>query len=255
MTRSLQIGALGLLLLGITSAPASASSFVLASSTLDWAGLTFSTTGSLVIDGIVPVDSFLIPSTDDYLGHEFAGVTAAGGQSLTSIATFGSLGTAISSATTDLSAQAESLVFSMAVPGDYQARTRAESLFWIYGSGVGQLTLTVPYSISLMMGYPDVGATTSGELYAAFGTLDEAAFDGDAISQFYLQSALDVARSGVLSFSFDIDHPADGQLKELLAVTDATSRITVPEPSTLLLMAIGCAGILRARYRPMASRR
>jgi hypothetical protein len=141
-----------------------------------------------------------------------------------------------------------------------QSGSFTDSDFWLYGSGVGTLTVSVPYSLQINLSetaprlpeqgpYDATAATAVARLVMGPGVL-EGGYQAETLSWSESDPALNgvLTRSGVLSVTKGFNNPYWGPLTSVFVdvPTSATERV-VPEPSSFLLLVLGLV-VLTVRW-------
>ena len=115
--------------------------------------------------------------------------------------------------------------------------------FWLYGAGVGSLTVTIPYTLSAacnIAGGPDPNQMTTADAsvslftnFSPYTTSSVSCEGGPAIKQ------------GDLTATYDfVSPPTWGPLLSIEASLETSANATVPEPGTVLLLISGLLGLI-----------
>lgn len=223
----------------------------------DWSGLSYTIGGGLLIDHIDPAGS----------QAESAANTLQGGTSIdakqsvfdpqgwgkTSAASLyaTNLGSAASHATTDFghftgsSQAATSSHLSNRNTALSDASTGID--FFLYGSGVGDLTVTIPYTMSVACQTDNpINQFGNGDIVAAMASVGIAIGPGTGPGTSATLSCQDATgfKSGTLSVSMTFTNPTFGPLVDIeaFARTSVTAS-TVPEPTFLSACVMGLLGL------------
>jgi hypothetical protein len=259
------VGMITLALLLLWPSAAAADGIAQSLATLDWSNLTFTSNGTLTFT-IVQID-FLAESgastslggfvgeSKDSLSTPQWGITTAISQYLTGT------GNSITQAQTDFGLlQASSQATAVSPEWSYNSGdsgTLTSRDFWLYGTGVGSITVTAPYFLSASCGitgpqsvshYNTTEANASAGLLLGPGNQEA---DRDSVSCSGDSNAL---KSGVLSVSMNFNNPTFGPLVDIEVFDNTSATATsVPEPSSLLLLGIGLIGVGSSLKRKILS--
>ena len=237
--------------------PVYADSFAFTQVTLDWTGLSFSLTGSLTITEI------------DRPGIGFGSGSGAVADSLTAssvsnVMPFITSAIVASPASRDGHANAQastnngvmsmqSAVASLEYATSHRGFANASSgdLFWFYGSGVGSIVVSTPYTMSVSCGVDDPGNETALGLASVRLSMGPGVFGGgqafDSLS--CGQQGIGM-KSGTLTVERFLDNPTWGPLISIDAFAQTQSIVTVPEPASLVMVGVGLALVfLKIRSR------
>ena len=200
--------------------------------TLDWSGFAYTTTGSLAITRIDRPDGYPQASTSTNTTDS----TPLGTATATASSVNG-LMTASSTATTLGDGGAANVAVSYAT---------AQDTFWLYGTGQGVLTVTVPYHMVLTA----VGDNPARDLFDAdasvsFSTGPGFIQGGWITDTLALHSAGSITRDGVLiAQSGYLDQPTWGPLTSLGGSASTTAVAQVSEPGDWLLAGVAALVLL-----------
>jgi hypothetical protein len=197
------------------ASPLWASSIAMSSATLDWADWAFTVSGTIVVSDVV------YPMAPMMWTTATPGATASIVDGLLST-----------------SARAQALETSNQ---QAQASTMTMSDFWLYGSGVGTVTVSVPYALqaTCTSQYFNESAGSSAGVWLE---------DGPGVRANGFQSASlgcgeGASLSGMLTVSRDVD-TAYGPLVDFMAGTHATAFATVSDGgSSFVLLATALLGL------------
>jgi PEP-CTERM motif len=237
---------------------AQADSTAAAAATLDWSGLTFTVSGSLVATEV------LLPGT---LSCSFASEAGASGLASTPVGGESggckeSLNTSASSAYSALSgnAAAQAATVNGFLTSSSQAATTSSVwnrnfgqssaftgfAFGFSGSGVGSLIVTIPYTLSVACSVPpdpNQTATANGSVSLMIGPGVE---PGTPSSSNSVSCKTNPGiTTGFLTVSEDFDNPHGERLVSVDAIAQTSAGASVPEPGTLGLVTIGFVLIWR----------
>lgn len=238
-----------------------ANSFALSEASLDWSNFTVTTTGSLVL---TRVDTAGHTAFSQALSTPFGHIPSGGpftteihdnddhGSTQTSVAFSHAFEAGIASTNNGvLHAMSQAGATLESANMHHVASVAGTSMnAWYYGSGIGELAVSVPYHLSLTLqetqsrSVPGLDDLTSGAAGAFLfigpprgGTSQSASLAWPSTNQ-PLNSTL--TEDGILRASVTFTNPTWGPLVGFLAYskTDAIAA-TVPEPSTWLLLVVG----------------
>ncbi len=210
----------------LTPMAASATPIALASATLDWSHWSVIVSDGLEITNVIPAGIPAIntaTATPSYTSD--AGMAQASASAID-----GLLETSAKAAATDTSNNLA------------QASTMTMIDFWFYGSGYGQLTVSIPYTVETTC---SPGAFNESSSATAGVWLE----DGPGVRPNGYQSATfdceyGSAYSGMLTVSRDMNNPTWGPLVDFAAGTNVMATANVPDSgSTLGLLALGICGL------------
>ena len=232
--------------------PARADSIATAAATLNWSGLTFAVSGSLVATEVLLTGS---------LACGFA--STAGASGLASAPVGGesggcedSLNTSASSAYSTLAGNAASqtaIVNGLLTSSSQAATTSsvwsrnsgqssafAGYAFGFSGSGVGSLIVRVPYTLSVACSVPPdpnqmATANASVSLMIGPGVEPGTPSSSNAVS---CQNNPGIT-TGFLTVSEDFDNPTGDRLVSVDSIAQTSAGASVPEPGTLGLVGVG----------------
>ena len=254
--RHFYIGSFALILLLAWPSNSFADGIAASNATLDWTGFTFTVTSGLTVS-VVDAGDFAFSFASTTLGEPSSAQgsnTSAFSQYSTSTANGvaqaatanGFVATSSEASTTSLQPSinfAESSVF-------------IERSFFLYGSGVGTLTVSIPFTLSVAcnssqpLGSPAVDLTTAADasVFLEIGPGNLGLPASDTIS---CQNNPGLT-NGVLTVSENFTNPTFGPLVSIVAGASTDAEAKVPEPSGLLLLSIGLTGLagtlLRKRF-------
>jgi hypothetical protein len=232
---------------------ARADSAATATATLDWSGLTFTLSGSLV--GTAVQAGFGACSFTSTAGANGLTSTPAGGDSggckaqtwentLASSAYSTAAGNAATQAATVngfLTSSSQAATTSPVWSRNFgQSAALTDFDFWFYGSGVGSLIVTVPYTLSAACSVPPdpnqiATANASVSLLIGPGVEPGTPSSSNSVS---CQNNPGIT-TGFLTVSRDFDNPYWGPLVSIDASAETSAGASVPEPGTLGLAGIG----------------
>ena len=228
--------------------PVYADSFAFSQLTLDWTGLSFSLTGSLTVTEI------------DRPGGSFGSSSAARADSLIEtsmsiVMPFITSAFVASPASSDghanaqaftnnglMSAQSDASSLGYATSHRAVASTFSSDLFWFYGSGVGSIVVSTPYTMSVSCGVDDPGNETAlGLASVRLSMAPGASEQGQAFDSLSCGQQGIGMKSGTLTVERFLDNPTWGPLTGISALTITQSITTVPEPASVVMVGVGLA--------------
>jgi hypothetical protein len=240
----------------------SAGSIVLTQASLDWSGFSFTVDGGLVIDSIESPQGY--PSSGSFAQTQLTGSRSA--QGLISAATSSSTndgGAALAHSSTSnglLQSASESSTFGDNPSGHIRADGDASAFtnFFLYGHGSGYLTVSVPYTLEILVNADElpagnfrddfVSSAASASLILGPGTgpADEQWFDSTSVAWLPTDHVTDrtLTKTGTLTVSRSLVNPTFGPLIFIGAVVRTEAVAAVPEPGELLLFASGLATLI-----------
>jgi hypothetical protein len=254
--RHFYIGSFALILLLAWPSNSFADGIAISNATLDWPGFTFTVSSGLTVS-VVDEGDFAFNFASTTLG----GPSSAEGSNASAFSQYststangvaqaatanGFVATSSQASTTSLQPNinfAESSVF-------------IERNFFLYGSGVGTLTVSIPFALSVACnssqppGSPaeDLTTTADASVFLEMGPGNLGLPASDTIS---CQNHPGVT-NGVLTVSENFSNPTFGPLVSIDARASTDAEAKVPEPSGLLLLSIGLTGLagtlLRKRF-------
>jgi hypothetical protein len=260
--RHFYIGSFALILLLAWPCNSLADGIAISNATLDWTGFTFTVTSGLTVS-VVGASDFDLSFASTTLGGSSQEIKdGSSPQSSTSAFSQYSTGTANGVAqaatangflTTSSQASTTSLQPSINF-AESNAFTSHD--FFLYGTGTGTLTVSIPFTLSVAcnssqpLGSPAVDLTTAADasVFLEIGPGNVGLPVSDTIS---CQNNPGVT-NGVLTVSENFTNPTFGPLVSIDASASTDAEAKVPEPSGLLLLAIGLTGLagtlLRKRF-------
>jgi hypothetical protein len=233
---------------------ASADSIARSEARLDWTGLTFAISSGLTVTRIDQADfaagswvSTTLGGTtqDEKISHSFQDWSNTSASSAYSTSSgFGGAQASTSNGLLMVRSEAGTTALESSEQAG-QSSAHTDSIFWLYGTGVGTLTVTVPYTLSVECNLSDAiredtAALASVSLMAGPGV---GWHTTDALS--CSDSAHPGIKNGMLMLSKDFSDPTWGPLTGIWASANTSAMASVPEPSTLLLLVMaGITGVV-----------
>ena len=266
--RHVWIGLLTLVLLLVCPSNSLADGIATSSATLDWSGLNFTVSSGLTISliqvagpvisssgasttlGELSAQTSYSPSPEDCCNTSaFSQYSTSGANVVTQAATVNGFLTSSSQAFT--TSVGSGINFA-------QSSASIEYNFWLYGSGVGTITVNLPYTLSVAcnishpQGVPPGDEVTGADAFVLLvigpGVIPPTPYESETAS---CQNNPGIT-NGVFTLSESFSNPTFGPLVSIdaFASTDATAY--VPEPSSLLSLCIGLTALagtlLRKRF-------
>jgi hypothetical protein len=214
--------------------PLWATPIAFSSASLDWPHWTFTVSGPLVISQIDYPDG--APPAINVATATLPLLTDTAMSTATASAVDGMLST---------SAKATVLETETALA---HASTLTMENFWLYGSGSGTVTVSVPYAVQ--------ATCSSGFNEAAEASAGVFLEDGPGVRpngyQAVHASCGDGPLAGILSVSLPFDQPTWGPLVDFMAGTTVMARATIPDSGSsvvLLVTALLGLGLCRQRVK------
>jgi hypothetical protein len=221
---------------------------------LNWSGLTFTSDGSLtftVVQAGFTAGSGASTSLGGFAGEDKYsfqtpqwGVTSASSQYLTAT------GSSVTQSQTNFGLlRASSQTAAVSRESSFntgESRANSSSDFWLYGTGVGSITVTAPYTLSALCsitGPQDASRYNTAEADASVVLLLGDPVGGSTSDSISCNGNSEATKNGVLSLSLGFNNPYWGPLVDITAFAETSATASsVPEPSSLLLLAIGVIG-------------
>jgi PEP-CTERM motif len=229
-----------------------ADGIALSGATLNWTGMTFTVTGLTTISvdpAILIADSHASTTlgalsenetfSDSSVPRDLGNTSASSQHSTGTGSAVAQAATAFGLLTSNSQASA-----TLQQPSTNFAQSSAVTTrdFWFYGSGVGSLTVSVPYTLSAAcnISQPQVGDQMTAADASVFLEVGPGAgwYASDTIS---CQNNPGI-KNGVLTLSMGLTNPTWGPLVDIEAGVATSAAAKVPEPSSLLLLGIGAIG-------------
>jgi len=231
---------LATIFLVLNAAPAHALNSASAFATLNWAGFTFTTTGSVNVMNITVIDQH---------GDSFT--------SMTPTTAFGTASASASSVNGFVTAAAAATTLGFG--GDVnvgRAIGIAQDFLVLFGTGTGTVVVSVPYHIGVNIDEPDP-SFDKAFASATIGISD--LLSVPTLTTLVLDATGSVTRDGVLTVATPYPAPIGAPFTFGFRIfADVTATSAVPEVPTMLLVAFGLVLamlVLRARRRgPLVSR-
>jgi hypothetical protein len=212
-----------------TVGSAEALSTATATATLDWTGFTWTTDGTLTVTRI----DFSDPGS---------GFTRTRQTPSTAIGTSSALATEVNGFLTSHT-EAATLSETPWQANRAEAIAEGSSIFWLYGSGVGGLTVSIPYHLALAIDAENALDLTAGEAWVWLATGPGVTNGGWTEQRLTLDATGAVSQDGVLTLTRSFVNPTWGPLVGIRAHAETSAEATVPEPSSLALLALGVVAL------------
>jgi PEP-CTERM motif len=248
---------LSALVWGPVASVAYADSFVIAEATLDWTGFSIRVSDGLSIDSVVV--SHLVSRTSAETRHGVTEIDMGAVDSSAGSHYSNALGEATANSGVEngaLSSRSEAASFGGPAVSSASADAFASTAFWLYGSGVGVLTVEVPYEllVEATVNLPveaTVNRSLSTDIISATASvslqLGSGWFTSDSIS--WDSSRPSVIRTGTLVLSKEFVEPVWGPLVFIGAGASTKAVTAVPEPSALAFLTFGAFSVVCLRRK------
>ena len=257
---------------GFQGSLALADGIAVSQATLDWSGLTYTITGSLVVTPTVPFSfASSYASTTGTTGtplvtvggtsadlrysssfpQTWANTSAFSGYSTTS----GNAFTQAATANGFLASSSQAATTSLEWSNNFaQSSARTFTVFPLYGTGVGSLTVTVPYTLSAACNISSGPIDNQSTVADASVSLEMGPGIGPNASRSVSCQDIPGITEGDLTLSMNFDNPTFGPLVDIDASAETDAYAHVPEPPTMLLLACGLFGWFVIDRRRLSSK-
>ena len=263
--RHFYIGSFALILLLAWPSNSFADGIAISNASLDWTGFTFTVTSGLTVSVVGAADFDLSFASTTLGGSSQEIKDGSSPQSNTSAFSQYSASTAngvAQAATANGFVATSSLASTTSLQPSInfaESSVFIERDFFLYGSGVGTLTVSIPFTLSVACSSQPLGSPAGDLTTAADASVFLEIGPGNpllASDTISCQNNPGVT-NGVLTVSENFTNPTFGPLVSILARASTDAEAKVPEPSGLLLLSIGLTGLagtlLRKRFPLLAS--
>ena len=226
----------------VIAVPAYADSIAFSSAVFDWTGLNFTLTGTLQVDHIDPASLFASSTT-----RAEVSLLSTQSSNFLPLATSAQSSSGVSGSTLAMAStnngllQLSTATQSLSIPGSSHRGDSSAStsrVFWLYGTGVGSLSLSLPYTLIANCDRTNPGNETA----TAFSTINLSIGPGAGTSTSDTVSCSgsgNQQKTGFLTLSKQFDNPFFGPLVSIDASGTTQAIATVPESSSAAMLVVG----------------